>query len=221
MSDSRPCATPVEVQAAIASIRQYHEEGRRILQDVSMQGSYGQGSIQAQAERRGWNPTKARKARQFAEPTTGYSPDRLNELCRLIRGYRPHFGISHVGILLTVPWPERAELQKQCMAEYWSKSELEAEIKRLYGSRRQGGRRRHVPDRDHALVQLDEMADSWQRWYRVATEERNGQDRPWTLLGTLPVNVQNGVQTVSRSMGLLKEAVAGELAASRRRLVME
>lgn len=122
----------------------------------------------------GWagSPTKLRKARQFAHRAEGHSRERLDALCRLLREHRPIFGIAHVGLLVTVvPWPEREAIQKECIEGNWSTYELQAEIKKRYGARRQGGRRRQVPaEPGHVLFQIAEMADTWLRWYAVVTE---------------------------------------------------
>src|SRR5436305_827887 len=107
MSSDRPLATREEVNQAIREIRDYHEEGRKGLDEVPERSRQGARDIDAQAERLGWNPTRLRKARQFAHREEGYTQQRLNELCRLLREHRPIFGISHVGLLVTVPWPQR------------------------------------------------------------------------------------------------------------------
>lgn len=209
----RPRATREQIDAAIRDIRKYHHQGRESLRDLPPRGAYAQRDVEEQAKRVGWNATRLRKSRQFASPDQGYTQSQLNELCRLLREHRPLFGIAHIGIMVTAPWPERTDLQRQCIEENWSKSELEAEIRMRFGSRRQGGRRRKVPDRDHALLQLGEMADSWLRWNRITTEERNGKGKGKikTLLDALPEKVQDGIRGVNRAMVRLQEAVVSEL----------
>lgn len=211
MSEDRAPATSEEVADAIRAIRAYHDQGRQSLRELPQRGKHGARAIDEQAERLGWNPTRLRKARQFAHREEGYSRDRLNELCRLLREHRPVFGISHVGLLVTVPWPEREAIQRECLEGNWSTYELQAEIKRRYGTRRQGGRRRRVSsDPDHALVQLDEMADTWQRWFAVAGEGEEG-----TILDALPEKVRTRAKAVQSAVSRLRDAVSAELEASR------
>lgn len=214
MASERPQASLEEVTQAIREIRTYHEQGRRSLRELPERGKHGARAIDEQAERLGWNPTRLRKARQFAHPKTGYSRERLNELCGLLREHRPVFGTSHVGLLVTVPWPERETLQHGCVKGNWSTAELQAEIKRRYGSRRQGGRRRRVSaDPGRALVQLDEMADTWRRWLAVVSEANEGEE---AILDALPVAVNTQVNAVRRAVNRLRVAVSAELEARRR-----
>lgn len=213
MSEDRASAKPEEVAAAIWAIRAYHDQGRQSLRELPRRGKHGSRAIDEQAERLGWNVTRLRKARQFAHPEEGYSKERLNELCRLLREHRPEFGVSHVGLLVTVPWPERDEIQRECVEGNWSTYDLQAEIKKRYGSRRQGGRRRQVPsDPGHVLLQIDEMADSWLRWFAVVTDG-NEEDRP--TLNSLPEQVREKVKAVTRAMNRLRVAVLGKLAEAR------
>lgn len=124
MNDDRPPATADEVATAIWEIRAYHDQGRQSLRDLPSRGKHGARTIDEQAERLGWNSTRLRKARQFAHREEGYSRKRLNELCRLLRAHSPVFGISHVGLLVTVPWPEREAPQRACVEGNWSTYEL-------------------------------------------------------------------------------------------------
>ncbi|MFO0881820.1 MAG: hypothetical protein U0840_31425 [Gemmataceae bacterium] len=210
MSSERPTASPEVVSQAIRDIRAYHDQGRQSLRDLPQRGEYGGGAIDGQAERLGWNPTRLRKARQFAHPEEGYSRDRLNELCRLLREHRPVFGVTHVALLVSVPWSQREELQRECVEGNWSTQELQTEIKRRFGSRRQGGRRRRVSsDPSHALVQLEEMAETWRRWLAVAGEQE--------VLDALPEKVRERINAVNRAISRLREEVTGELEAGRRK----
>jgi hypothetical protein len=218
MSESRPRASRDQVERSIREIREYHRQGRASLRELPERGRFGQRALDEQAERRGWNVTRLRKARQFAHADEGYSRERLNELFRLLREHRPVFGVSHVGVLVTAPWPARAEFQRLCIEQNWSKAELETAIKARLGPRRFGGRRRHVAvDPVHALVQLGEFTDSWQRWYAVAAEEPEGNGQTETVLDLLSEAVRAEARKVNRAMRRLGEAVTGELERSRAR----
>jgi hypothetical protein len=212
----RPRAGRDQVGEAVREIRAYWEQGRTSLRDVP-ETEYREDTIGNAARGLGWNVTKLRKARQFADPESGYTPQRLDELVRLLRQHRPVFGISHVGTLVTVPWDDadeskrRGELQRRCVEGNWSKAELVAEIKRLFGSRRHGGRKRRVAaDRVGAYVQLDAMADSWLRWVQRADPE----DEEGVLAG-LDEGIQKRVRQLASGMRRLRWALAAVLEAQR------
>jgi hypothetical protein len=42
----------------------------------------------------------------------------------MLHEHRPAFGVTHVVLLVTVPWPERAEIQMPCIEGNWSTYEL-------------------------------------------------------------------------------------------------
>jgi hypothetical protein len=213
MPSERLQASREEVAEAIPEIRAYHDQGRESLREMPQRGKHGARAIDEQVERLGWNVTRLRKARQFAHRTEGYSRERLNELCRLLREHRPDFGTSHVGLLVTVSWPQRERLQKEGIEGNWSTAELQAEIKKRFGSRKQGGRRRQVSgEPGRVLLQLDEMADTWQRWFAVVTEG-DEEDRP--ILDALPEQVRERVRAASRAMNRLREEVTAKLEAIR------
>jgi hypothetical protein len=217
MSENRPRASRDEVERSIREIREYHRQGRASLRELPERGRYGQRALDEQAERLGWNVTRLRKARQFADPAAGYSREQLNELFRLLRAHRPVFGTAHAGVLVTASWAEgRAELQRLCLEGNWSKAELEAHVKARLGPRRFGGRRRRVAeDPIQALVQLDEFADSWQRWYAIAVERPQDNGRGKSVLDRLPEPVRIETRKVQRAVRRLREAVAGALERAR------
>jgi hypothetical protein len=214
MSESRPRASTAEVNQSIREIRDYHKQGRASLRKLPERGGYGGKAIAEQAKRLGWNATRLRKARQFAMQ---YTQTQLNELCKLVREHQPHFGTAHVGILVTVPdAQQRSALQAWCITEDVSKVELEREVKKRFGARRFGGRRRQVAD-DPTLVllQIDEMADSWARWYAIASEEPAGNGQTESVLDRLPESVRVEARKVDRAVRRLRDAVADELEQAR------
>jgi hypothetical protein len=214
MASDRPKASREDADQAIRAIRDYHKEGRKSLREQPERGRHGAKQIEAEAERLGWNPTKLRDARMFAHPVEGYSRERLDELFQLLREHRPVFGVTHAAHLASVPLARREEIQRRCIESNWSRSKLKAEIKRLLGRRKQGGRRRKVSsDPGEVLVQLDVMADTWQRWFRQVADEEEA--RP--ILNRLPSKVREQVHEVDAAMSGLREAVAARLAALRRK----
>ena len=115
MSSDRPLATRDEVDEAVRQIRAYPKQGRQSLQHLPGRALYGASQIKELGDELDWADTRLRKARQFADPVEGYSRDRLNELCRLLREHRLVFGLSHVGVPVTVPWPQRGQIQRLCV----------------------------------------------------------------------------------------------------------
>jgi hypothetical protein len=216
-SSERPKASREEAGKAIQEIKAYHEQGRRSLRELPRRGEHGARAIDEQADKLGWNPTRLRKARQFAHNSEGYSRDRLAELCNLIRDHRPVFGVSHVGLLVTVPWPQRERIQKECVEGNWSTAELQAEIKRQYGARRQGGRRRRVSAKpEHILIQLDQMADTWRRWHMVVAKVNEAGQ---SALDPLPGEIRDRIKSTAKALTKLQEAVHVELKAAREKMV--
>src|SRR5947209_6099192 len=199
MSESRPRASRDEVEQAIRDIRAYYQQGREILRQVPARGGYHRGEIVDLARRLGWNETKVRKARQFASQ---YTREQLADLCRLLREHRPHFGTAHIGIVVTVPDArQRAALQRWCIEHDVSKAELELEVKKRFGPRRFGGRRRQVAgDPLQALLQMDEMADSWLRWHSIASEEPHRNGHNGSVLARLPEAVRAETRKATRAM---------------------
>ncbi len=216
MTTLRPPADRDSVEQSIREIRAYHKVGCRIYKRLPARGGHGTGVIRELAVELGWNETRVHKARQFADPELGYTAEQLTELCDLVREHRPLFGTAFVGVLVTVKWEEgRADLQRRCIEENWSKSELEAEIKRRFGNRRFGGRRRRVvAERGPLLVQLAEMTDTWRRWFSIVSAEPD--DRRSTLNRHLS-DVDDEINAVTKAMGKLEMTVTEKLRSYRKR----
>jgi hypothetical protein len=119
------------------------------------------------------------------------------------------FGVCHVGVLVSAPWAEgRARLQRRCILKNWSTGRLEAEVKARLGTRNWGGRRRRVAgDPVLALVQVDEMADTWLRWHDVAAGEPRGNGHSESVLDRLPEPVRAKVHKITQAMRRLRAAV--------------
>src|SRR5262245_34160583 len=220
MGTTRPRATRDEVNRAIREIEAYHRHGRQSLKEMPRRGRYGEGDIAGQVKRlrekepgTHWSHTRIRKARQFADPEGGYSRRQLDHLYRLLRKHLPVFGVSHVGILVTLGWAEgRAELQRRCVVSNWSKAELEAAVMRRLGPRRQGVRWRQVGEEaGHLLPQLDAMAQSWERWYGVANGTLGKAGRRRNVLPKLPPAIRKRVKAITGAMAGLRAKVAEKL----------
>jgi hypothetical protein len=213
MARERKQWTLEQVNQAIQKIRAYHAEGVESLQQMPEPGKHGDYEIRNQAGELGWNETKLRKARQFAHPKQGYSEEQLEELFALLREHKPSFGTAHIGLLVTVAWPQREDIQKECIENNWNTTTLQEEILKQFGHRQVGGRRRQVSkDVGRALVQLGKMADTWKRWVRVA-KDPYALDSP--VLNRLPEGVRRWVEAVNEIMPSLGEAVEAALVDSR------
>jgi hypothetical protein len=208
---TRPRATSEEVARNCRQIRDAYADGRRILRRLQPKHTdQGNESIRDAASALGQNEAKAYKARQFAQL---YSRDDMEALCDSISVHEAHFGIAHLGVLVSVSDPhERAEIQQWCIENDASKTELEAELKLRRGSLRRGGRRRRVgSDPDEVLVRIEEATDTWSRFYLVISEPIEGKRRRPSLLERLPDKVRKRLLSTDKAMRRLHKVVVQEL----------
>jgi hypothetical protein len=127
------------------------------------------------------------------------------------------FGRTHLIRLLSVTKDLRAGLQAAVRGG-WSPGELEAQIAARYGSRRDGGRRRRLPnDVLGLLTQVVQLCESWRRWVAlvtpVAAEHASKADAP--SLDNLPADVQQRVRDADAAVAKLHAAATEELTARR------
>ncbi len=202
-----------KVEAAIKKIQLFHDLGRNLPPRQRHKDAYGRGIIKDEADRLHINEDTVRKARAFAE---GYTKEELRELCRRIREVQTDqeeglavFEKTHVIRLLSIPEGEEREvLQEQAIQSAWSCAELEAEIAKKYGPRRQGGRRRRVPaDPGGLLTQLVRLCESWRRWHAALGSEDGDQSR----MKNLPSGIRRQVETTTQAVAALQEAVEKRL----------
>ncbi len=199
------------VAAAIREIRKFYETGRASLQDHPGAGPYRGWSIQEGARRLGISPEHLRKAREFAKPAEGYTPEEVKALCASMREHQQPLGTSHVICLLAVAKDHREDLQRQVIEGGWSVSKLKQAIRLEHGSRKQGGRRPYIPkDREEFLAQLESECVSWRRWYVAAQNVYGGEGR--LVLKTLPQRMQKALRETSTSIKGLLTKVSAELA---------
>ena len=211
------------VVVAVRGIKDFHATGRKLPPKASHREAYNQGTIQTAGEQMGLSAEAARQARQLADPVAGYTALELRELCALIKSTQPDqddalpvFGKTHLIRLLSVPKSRRAGLQRAVVRGAWSTSRLESEIAAKFGTRREGGRRRQVPQDDVGLlVQLEGACEGWRRLLAAvdhpATEEKSGH----ATLIDLPEHVRRQARAAGRAVPALQEAVTDELAERR------
>jgi hypothetical protein len=143
----------------------------------------------------------------------------VEELCRLIREVQPGqdksraiFQRSHLVRLLSVELDKRAALQKRCINKGWTRSELEAEIARRFGTRRQGGRRRKIPpDLTGLLIQLEHLCEVWRRWIVELSRDREERNKKHVLLEDVPDNLRKQIEAIRQRMWTLHQDVVAEL----------
>jgi len=118
------------------------------------------------------------------------------------------FGVSHTIRLLSLPKVDgekgRKQVQKRLFAAGWSVAELDAEIRRLYGRRRQGGRQKRVGGGGELLGQLEEFCETWRRWYARINPGEGEADQP---INKLPAGVRDAVTRAARVIAKLQETV--------------
>ena len=207
------------VGAAIASIRALHEVGREVLEAQAGRRTDGPRVIAEAAGRHRMNPTTVRMARQFSEPTRGYSRQELADLCREIKGTQtrqddglPVFTVRHLVLILTIhPKLDWAALQTRAIGGGWSSLRLRAEIARRYGRRQPGGRPRNVPTDPVALiVQAEQICDTWVRWYAAAARFAPSAKRG-SVMASVPKRIQRTIREVTDAVAALHHTVLADL----------
>ena len=131
------------IEKSVREIREYWEAGCQSLAERGGRAGYKRAEIEAEARRRGWDPTKVRKARLFA---AAYSERDLEDLFGLLRKHerRWPFGTSHIGVLVTIPGSGRQAVQQACIEGGWSRARLEDEAKKGKKPRSNVGRNRRI-----------------------------------------------------------------------------
>lgn len=212
------------VASAVKNVRAFHELGRSLPAKEPHRDGYGQGTVATEAERHGLNPDTIRKARQFADPLSGYTVAEVNELCRTIRDVQadqdgPVFGRTHLIRLLSVPKKERGKVQQSAIENGWSTAELEAHIATRFGSRRDGGRKRRVPaDVLGVLAQLEGLCEGWRRWAEaVVGGDGDAPHRPIRKRVELPTELLESVLAATKAIADLHDEVHRELQTRRPR----
>jgi hypothetical protein len=207
-----------QVAAAVKAIREIHELGRSLPAKQSHRDGYGQGTVTVEAEKHGLNPDTVRKARQFADPVSGYTGAEVNALCRSIREVQEEqegavFGHTHLIRLLSVPKKQRGKVQTAAIENGWSTAELEAHIATRFGSRRDGGRKRRVPsDLPGVLVQLEGLCEGWRRWAEaVIPDDGDAPQRQVRKRVELPAGLLTSVLAATKAIADLHDEVNGEL----------
>src|SRR5438876_170721 len=98
-----------KVNKAIQRIRRFYEIGKKSLRKRPGRSRYRKDDAQREADDVPMNVDLLRKARQFADPTDGYSAKEVDQLCELCIKHGHPLRRSHILRLLTVPKKARAK----------------------------------------------------------------------------------------------------------------
>lgn len=172
----------------------------------------------------GMNADTVRKARTFANPTTGYSTSELKTFCDAIRLNWSHFtdrnsavGPTHVILLLSVPKSrgERARMQAKMLKDGWSTSELQSEIHKSFGRRRHGGRKAVLGTSvEDLLVRLDQHRETWMRMHAELVQ-RDERGHP-AGEKALPPAIRSTLARITVEMRKISDVIARQLKHSHR-----
>jgi hypothetical protein len=160
-------STASEVKKSISDLRLFHRCGSFILRRAEGSTERPSAAVQQELDRR--NPDTLYKFRNFADPTKGYTPKELHELCTQCQEHSRVWGVKHIIVILRVAKEgrQRNRMQLQALKKGWGANRLEAEIRRQYGRRRQGGRKRPIMKSEvDVLFQFERLCDSWLRLFR-------------------------------------------------------
>jgi hypothetical protein len=122
------------------------------------------------------------------------------------------FERCHLVRILSVPRRKRAALQKESIRKGWSLATLERIIAMRFGTRREGGRRRSVPDDlPSFLVQAEKLCEIWRRWVEELSRDPDEFDEKHILLADLPLKLRKQIKAISGQVWQLHQDVAKEL----------
>jgi hypothetical protein len=197
-------------------LRQMHAEGRQIRDRLDGLTKPGKtvSTIRRAARDLSINLDYAWKSLRFADPARGFSEAELEQLCKWVRRYRRIVGRAMIGKLLTVPKRSRMTFAERMLREGWSLSELDAELARRYGRRKQGGRRPKMLENLKAtLIGLDAKCLSWSRLADYLHQPRDTDPPGQRLvhLEDLPDDVRRSIVKVDRAIRELRQVVGSHL----------
>ena len=203
-----------QINQVVRELRAFHDLGKQSLTARPGRAPHGSGTTDTEAEDRRINANFLRKARGFADPKTGYNRQELDALCRAVRDHfetfldrGAAFGVSFILRLVTIPKAngERDRIQRRLFSSGWSTAEFDAEIRRRYGRRRQGGRQKRVGVGNELLGQLEAFCASWSRWYmRIDPKDGDAGEQP---INKLPVGVRDVVTRTANAIARLQKAI--------------
>jgi hypothetical protein len=188
-------------------LQEFYDLGKRVVADDEAnpnRGTYSRGVVQKHADQLGVSSDTITKARHFA---ITYTQQDFQELAAARTPDGMPMGVAHVTLLLHVKnRTQRKALQKKALREGWSFEELRQAIRSRSPRKGHGGRRPAPPPTvAAALLQIDEMANAWSRWYKDLASAHEGEvDRKAVALADLPENVRRVLQATVKQIKRLR-----------------
>ena len=214
--ENRPGVHRPKVAAGVERFRDIYAQSLEMRERLGGRGKYGKRTqqIAAEAKRRNTNVDYIRKMIKMADPEAGFTADEINAICRLATTHRRIIGLPLAMKLLTIADKgERQALAEKVLVSGWSLNEMDIELVRRFGRRRQGGRNpARPPNVKAALVQIENMTLAWTRWYaQIAEVAESGG----VTLADLPDDVQRGLGLTEKTVRRLGLSVARHLTKAR------
>ena len=231
--------SPADVQAAIDQLREFHRLGKQITAEygkevhrrrIAKQRGRAEPAtriMDAISSRFGLPVHVVRALRKFAnvDDERGYTDDELDDLCSLCKKHGRIIGLSQVRHLLAIEdKDERARFQTRMIREKWTNSRTTAELIRMYGWRRRGGREPAIPqDVDGVLIQTLSLTTTWRRWFDLFSGRRlpSGKKQLKVKLTDLGPDLQtrlkavdDAIQSLERGLPKRDERPEGKLQAA-------
>lgn len=190
--------TEEETNACITKIQAFYQLGQRLRQTSS-----NPADACSDGGRR-WTPYLLDIARRFSRE---YTEEELDHLCEQIRRHRPAFGISHIGIMITIPATQRDCLQRDCIEKNWSTNDLKA-AKLKWHRKKSGGGRRPQVTADNAVAQFLRHSD---RLRRLCARVGTPCGTTPVILKELSPTMQQAIKAARKAMISLGNAAQAEL----------
>ena len=202
---------------SISEIEVFHRLGTTLPKSESRKQAYGTNQIDRLAEKLDRNSDTLRKARCMAMLLTQQELEIICNQIRAIQGPQDStmgvFGRSHLIRLLTIqPKEKRESYFQKALRGGWTLSRLNLEIRKKFGARKRGGRRKQVArDLPTLLLQIEKICLTWCRWTSESSKPADPVNQQCVRFVDLPENLQEIIKKITRLMGLLQFEVDAEL----------
>lgn len=198
-----PGASPEESEKVIQDVMTLYRQGKSIVDEIA--NAADRVTILSLAVKWDRKANELTFARNFA---TRYTPKQVDRLCGKIRKGQSSFGMSHLGILVTVSEVKvRGKLETMCIKKKWSLSQLKAakaEHCKVDSSR---GRPPRVL-KGNLVFLLHKNAN---RFCRLVESADRAAEGPSTFLEGLPPEVARVVKEAYAQMKALRKETQAHL----------
>lgn len=201
-----------DIDAELAALRKFYERGLELKQKFQ-DPRVPYGSLRKIAEA-GESTEYANKSRRLAQ---AFTPTEFERLLSRFKRANHVLGIKSMIGLLRVPAADRDGFVDRAIAERWSSSRMDLEIRKVLGNRRPlAGRKPHVAaDADGVIVQLTDLCRQWAR----IIENIDAKKLP-TRLQRAITSTEKAIESLARTLDEIAPAeqpVQTYLAQKRRR----